>query len=106
METPPGESGQPFAPLQTPPSLGSPSQLHSTARSTQKRSSVKLERLQMPFGQSAGRTHGSQLLPVPRQLPKRCEQVGSPRSGSKTSHSEALPHGQETTAGSQRFVQI
>src|SRR6188474_1889933 len=59
-----------------------------------------------PFGQSSSSMHGSQLLPVPLQLPKRCAQVAIPSSLSHTSHTAANPHGQELIAGSHCTVQI
>src|SRR5688572_5896156 len=63
--------------------------------------------MQSPFGQSASSTHGSQLLPVPAQSPKRCEQVGTFFSVSVIAQLPALPQGQAfDTLGSHTTVQI
>jgi hypothetical protein len=73
----------------------------------QKRSVEKRFVMHAPFAlQSFWSTQGSQFLPVPLQLPKRCAQVGKPRSVSKTPHSPAPSHGHESTAMSQGMVQI
>jgi hypothetical protein len=72
MSRPPGVSGQPppaHRPLESPESA----QLQLTVKSTHQRSPVKLDELQAPCSpQSASFKHGSQLLPLPVQLPKRC----------------------------------
>lgn len=79
MSSPPGVSGQP--PPVHSPFTAAPLQLQLTLKSTHQRSPVKLDELQALFApQSASFSHGSQLLPVPTQLPKRCAHVASPRS--------------------------
>src|SRR5690606_731065 len=103
--SPPGDSGQP-CPLHVPAALASSPQSHSASRSTQYCSPLKLDCAQNPRGQSSEPMHGSQLSPVPRHEPKRCEHVATPRSSSHMPHSAAVPHGQESARGSQGTVQI
>jgi hypothetical protein len=102
---PSGELGQP-CPVQVSFTASAP-QSHSTLRSIQNCSPVKLEREQKPVGaQSLPSTHGWQPSPWPRHEPKRCAQVATSSALSHTPHTEALPQGQESTSGSQRCVQI
>lgn len=63
--------------------------------------------LQKPRGQSSSSTHGLHDPPASEtQLPARCEQVGTPRLESKTSHIVAVPQGQLLAKGSHTTVQI
>lgn len=102
ISSPPGVSGQP-----PPTHVASPApQLHSTVRSTQKRSPVKSLRVQTPNAQSESSIQGEQFCPPLLQTPARCEQVGCPRRTSQTSQLAALPQGQLLLPLSQRIVQI
>jgi hypothetical protein len=79
---------------------------HVTAKSMQYSSSVNISEKQMPVGQSLWSRQGSQPLPVPWQLPNRCEHVGLPIASSVKRQVAADPHGQELMLSSQSTVQI
>src|SRR4051812_9462324 len=106
MARPPGVRGQPLPLSQTCCVVSSPSQLQLTELSMHQRSPVYSEPEQRPIGQSRSRTHGSQLLPLPWQLPKRWAQVVTARSGSNFPQTLALPQGHESKLESQTSVQI
>jgi hypothetical protein len=81
-------------------------QVHVTPKSTQNCSFVKRSETQAPPGQSRWSTQGSQPLPLPWQLPNRCEQVGTPMASSVARQVVEAPHGHELMLSSQRTVQI
>ena len=106
ISRPLGDIGQP-PPVHSPFASAMPLQVQLTLKSTHQCSPVKLDTLHAPVGpQSASVSHGSQLLPVPTHLPKRCAHVAMPRAGSHMPQVAALPHGQEGFTGSQASVQI
>ena len=106
MSRPPGVSGQP-PPAHRSLESAESAQLQLTEKSTHQRSPVKLDELHAPCApQSASFKHGSQLLPLPTQLPKRCWQVGWFSAVSQMPHSAAFPQGHDGRFKSHSCVQI